>query len=518
VALWSALAACGSSVPTNNGHLGLSSSSAVKTCASGATVSGIDVSHYQASVNWSGVASAGAGFAIAKATESTGTTDAQFATNWAGIQQAGLIRGAYHFFHASQDGAQQADFFLSVIGQPQAGDLLPTVDVEIMDSQSAATVIQQLAAFTNEFSSRTGVNPMIYTSPGFWAGIGAPSQFSGNQLWISNYGVSCPGVPAPWSGWQIWQSSGNGSFGGVSTPVDLDTFNGSASDLQAFTVGGGGGCVAAGAACASGQTCCNMGDNCTNGVCCAADGSQPDNGDPASCCSGNGVDANGNCAPACVATGAGCSQGQSCCSSSQSCNGSCCTPDGTAPDNGDATSCCSENGLDGSGNCAPPCVATGAACGQGQSCCSTSQTCSNTCCTPDGTVPDNGDATSCCSQNGLDGSGDCAPSCVASGASCSGQVCCSAVEDCATTCCTPNGAAPDNGDATSCCSGLGVDGTGACLSCLPAGAACTDATDCCNGGDSCTSVCCAPSGSPPDNGDLSTCCDGLGLDGDGNCL
>ncbi len=516
--LW-ALAACGSSIPANNGHLGLSSSSATKVCSSGTTVPGIDVSHYQASVDWGAVASAGAGFAIAKATEGTGTTDAQFANNWAGIQQAGLLRGAYHFFHASEDGAQQADFFLSVVGTLQPGDLVPTLDVEIMDNQSAATVAQAVSDFMNEINAKTGVNAMLYTSPGFWAQIGNPSQFSGNPFWVSNYGVSCPGVPSPWTTWQIWQSSGNGSFGGVSTPVDLDTFNGSTSDLQALTVGGGSACVAPGGACASGQSCCSSGDSCANGVCCAADGSPPDNGDSASCCSGNGVDANGNCAPACVASGASCAQGQSCCSATQTCSNTCCTPDGTAPDNGDASSCCSQNGVDGNGNCAPACVATGAACGQGQSCCSASQTCGSVCCTPDGTAPDNGDATSCCSMNGLDGNGDCAPICAASGASCvQGQSCCSSSESCSGTCCTPDGIQPDNGDASSCCSNLGLDGSGACASCVASGGSCSDASNCCTITDACVGSCCAPNGAPPDNGDASSCCNGLGLDGSGDCL
>ena len=79
-----------------------------------ANLQGIDVSHYQGTVDWGKVKSTGKVFAFAKATESTGSTDSQFATNWAAMKAAGVIRGAYHFFHADQDAAAQANHFLQV--------------------------------------------------------------------------------------------------------------------------------------------------------------------------------------------------------------------------------------------------------------------------------------------------------------------------------------------------------------------------------------------------------------------
>ena len=42
---------------------------------------GTDVSHYQATINWASVKSAGVAFAWAKATEGVGYTDAYFAAN-----------------------------------------------------------------------------------------------------------------------------------------------------------------------------------------------------------------------------------------------------------------------------------------------------------------------------------------------------------------------------------------------------------------------------------------------------
>ena len=45
-------------------------------------VQGIDVSHWQGTVNWTSVRNSGKVFALCKATEGTTYTDPTFATNW----------------------------------------------------------------------------------------------------------------------------------------------------------------------------------------------------------------------------------------------------------------------------------------------------------------------------------------------------------------------------------------------------------------------------------------------------
>src|SRR5580765_6643007 len=95
---------------------------AATVCAAGATVTGIDVSHYQGTVDWAKVAASGRKFGIAKATEGTGYVDASFAANWAAMANAGVIRGAYHYFHANLDPVTQAQHFVNTMGALGAGD------------------------------------------------------------------------------------------------------------------------------------------------------------------------------------------------------------------------------------------------------------------------------------------------------------------------------------------------------------------------------------------------------------
>ena len=107
-------------------------------------VLGLDVSHYQGTVDWASVLRQGYRFAFIKATEGTTWTDPEFSANWAGAKGAGLLRGAYHYYEPGDDPGQQADFFLNTVwphgGQPllAPGDLPPVLDIETTGSQSAA--------------------------------------------------------------------------------------------------------------------------------------------------------------------------------------------------------------------------------------------------------------------------------------------------------------------------------------------------------------------------------------------
>jgi lysozyme len=66
---------------------------------------GIDVSHHQGVIDWERVANDGISFAYMKATEGNEFVDERFADNWRGAANAGLDRGAYHYFPLCSPGA-----------------------------------------------------------------------------------------------------------------------------------------------------------------------------------------------------------------------------------------------------------------------------------------------------------------------------------------------------------------------------------------------------------------------------
>ena len=98
------------------------------------------MSTYQGTIDWAKVKASGRAFAITRVGDGLGG-DNTFDANWAGIKSNGMVRGAYQYFRASKDPKQQADILLAKIGTPADGDLPPTLDLETLDGQSAATVV-----------------------------------------------------------------------------------------------------------------------------------------------------------------------------------------------------------------------------------------------------------------------------------------------------------------------------------------------------------------------------------------
>ncbi len=210
-------------------------------CAGPSTIPGIDVSHFDGTITWSTVAGSGVKWAYAKATENTNFTDPEFAANWSGMKSAGVLRGAYHFFHPNVDGTQQADYFLSVVGTLATNDLNPMLDWEATSGATGATATANALAFIAEIRARTGRKTIIYTSPGLWSGFGVSMSFAAEDLWVANYlycttASCCPTVPTGWTGWKMWQWSDKGTVPGVpATAVDLDLFDGTMAQLLTLT-------------------------------------------------------------------------------------------------------------------------------------------------------------------------------------------------------------------------------------------------------------------------------------------
>jgi lysozyme len=199
---------------------------------------GIDVSKFQGSVNWQEVVKAGHSFGYARAIDdATGTTaDPEFANNWSGMKAAGIYRGAYYFMHATRDMKQQADLFLSLIGDLGEGDLPPVVDVESTEGTSATQMIDAITEWMQIVEAATNRQVMIYTNTPFWENtLGNPTQFAGRPLWIAEYTSAAePKIPSSFPRYSFWQYSESGQVAGVSGSVDMDRFNGSMDALKLF--------------------------------------------------------------------------------------------------------------------------------------------------------------------------------------------------------------------------------------------------------------------------------------------
>jgi lysozyme len=198
---------------------------------------GLDVSHWQGTIDWNSVKNAGYVFAFAKATEGLTYKDPNFAANWQGMKSVGLIRGAYHFGHPGQDPIAQADFFVNTV-RPVSGDLQLVLDLEVTDGKTPAQVWAWTQAFCARVKMRTGRPGIIYTGFYFWRdSVGNPTNNLNCPLWLAAY-VSDPStyVPPAWGTWSFWQYTSSGSVPGISGNVDLDYFHGSVTTLKKLTL------------------------------------------------------------------------------------------------------------------------------------------------------------------------------------------------------------------------------------------------------------------------------------------
>ncbi|WP_224244334.1 glycoside hydrolase family 25 protein [Hyalangium gracile] len=209
-----------------------------------ARVQGIDVSHYQPTVDWN-AAKDSLSFVFVKATDATSVVDSHFAAHWSGARKAGLPRGAYHFFHPKHDVDQQvANFTQHLKSDP--GELPPVVDVEEFKDEYQAFTCAELAGMLQRFSQgvqkELGRKPMIYTNHQTWrTSFCDHPYFNDHPLWLAQY-TSHPGqqpaLPPGWKHWQFWQYTESGKVSGIPGAVDQSFFNGSAQDLKALSSAG----------------------------------------------------------------------------------------------------------------------------------------------------------------------------------------------------------------------------------------------------------------------------------------
>ncbi|MEQ1571330.1 MAG: GH25 family lysozyme, partial [Myxococcota bacterium] len=218
------------------------------TTTTGDPPTGVDVSHWQGTVDWDAAIADGVGFAIVKATE--GTYYATDAVSWDNQYwesfDAGLIRGAYHFaIPDDSTGAEQADWFVDMGGGWVAdGQTLPgTLDIEWnpygVDACYGLTqseMIDWIGDFLDQYYVRTGREAMIYTANSWWAECVDSPDFAAWPLWIANWGVVSPTLPVGWTDYTFWQDSATGSVDGISGDVDTDLYNGSPDQLYHFAL------------------------------------------------------------------------------------------------------------------------------------------------------------------------------------------------------------------------------------------------------------------------------------------
>jgi lysozyme len=161
-------------------------------------IEGIDVSHWQGTINWNSVKNAGIDFAFAKATQGNNFVDSQFHDNMQAATAAGVLIGPYHFadidtdINNPLDPINEANHFLNVI-RPfyDSGMYLPPVaDVEGLPdfptiAEERAFISNWVQIFSDTINTALGVRPFIYSSKWSANNHYTSSVASTHDLWLA---------------------------------------------------------------------------------------------------------------------------------------------------------------------------------------------------------------------------------------------------------------------------------------------------------------------------------------------
>ena len=197
------------------------------------SVRGIDVSAHQGVIDWDRLKAAGVDFAYIKASEGETFNDPRFSRNWYSARQAGILRGAYHFFTQCRSGKAQAENFIRVV--PVDPDALPPViDAERMgpcaDKPAVKDVAAEIEILLGALEAHYKVRPIIYTTSEF-NDAHLIGKFPKARFWLRRL-FFAPQFRE--SQWVFWQYHDRGRRPGISGPVDLDVFKGTRAELEAL--------------------------------------------------------------------------------------------------------------------------------------------------------------------------------------------------------------------------------------------------------------------------------------------
>ena len=180
---------------------------------------GIDISSYQGYIDWEKVSSdKDIRFVYIKATEGATYRSPHYAHNLTQARRHGLLVGSYHYLTSTSSIDAQFENFSKFALKP-IQDLIPMLDVEVRGNWSRSQLIDSVDKFCQLTEDLYGVQPMIYSTMGFYNKNLTP-HFNKHHLYIGRYSNTEPEIN--WEGeYTIWQYSETGIIPGIDAYVDL---------------------------------------------------------------------------------------------------------------------------------------------------------------------------------------------------------------------------------------------------------------------------------------------------------
>jgi len=180
---------------------------------------GIDISHYQDSIDWQKLKYYNAdsiAFVIMKATEGNNYRDYLLSYNWQQANKYQIKKGAYHFYRADRNADSQAMNYLRNVPLHQH-DFEPILDFEHTANKTTDSLVKSLQCWLYKVEQYCHKKPIIYTNKVLYKRIIKP-YFSQYPLWIAHYDTS----HLYNTQWHVWQFTSKGNISGIKRKVDIN--------------------------------------------------------------------------------------------------------------------------------------------------------------------------------------------------------------------------------------------------------------------------------------------------------
>lgn len=186
-------------------------------------IKGIDISHWNGSIDFDKVKASGVEFVIIKAggSDKGFYTDPMFITNYNKAKAAGLFVGAYYFagknFRGVEAGIADAHRFIAILNGLKF-EYPVFLDIEAQENRYKEEITDASVAFCNMLES-AGYFVGIYASDisGFKDKLNH-DRIASYAHWVARYGKE----PEVCKNFGIWQYSSKGRVPGIIGSVDLD--------------------------------------------------------------------------------------------------------------------------------------------------------------------------------------------------------------------------------------------------------------------------------------------------------
>lgn len=194
---------------------------------------GIDVSHYQYTIDWAKVAKAGKKFAIMKCQYEAQShrIDETFEYNYAGAGQNGLARGVYIFIASASMADMEGDarsLLKHLNGRKLEYGIWIDLEAHVVRTKGKAYIRGLVNTYANIFRA-AGYYVGIYCNRDWYFNVIHEDLKATYDFWIARYPKEDRGVYNPASSLKpsakmavAWQYSSKGWVNGISVPVDLD--------------------------------------------------------------------------------------------------------------------------------------------------------------------------------------------------------------------------------------------------------------------------------------------------------